>query len=172
MSAWKACLIASVVLAGCGSSTSGTSTKPAKTDSSAVAAVSSPAGPSRASFITSADAICSSVTSRIAPLKASINSNSTPAQAADATSHVLTIEASAVQRLKALPEPSGDHAVIAKLWTALDALVANQQNVQQALADDSASELTAAEADVNRAQSYYRGLAQGYGLQVCGASTY
>jgi hypothetical protein len=173
-----AAVLAALTLAGCGAAThSRTASSSSTTTSSSVNATSSNAAPavarapSKAAFITRADTICRQVNAKVSPLKAQLNGTSAslarlPAIVASAVSDAQT----GLARLRALREPSGSGPVLAKVWNAIDAQIVDTQNMAQAEADDNTPGLQAAEQSAQTAQALYRGLAQGYGFDSCGAS--
>lgn len=68
-----------------------------------------------------------------------------------------------------LTAPQGDAATVQKIITALDDETADIDNMASATASAEASAIEAAKRAEQTTKATYQGLAQGYGLKVCGA---
>ncbi len=163
------------VVAGCGGTS--TSTTIAATRASAPTTPATPAGPTKAQFIVRADAICARTNAKLKPVQGRL--------AALARGSELTIESAGatalrqggaitregIAQLQALLVPQGDASTVQKIITALDDEAADIDNMAAATAGGEASAIEAAKRAAQTTKATYQGLAQGYGLKVCGAGS-
>jgi hypothetical protein len=165
-SAALATALVALAATGCGSSTN--TTTPGTTT-----AATSP--PTRAQFIAQADAICQQAQSELAPLKARVealkgSSPSTYKVAASLVRENVAISRAVQKKLDALAKPPADAATIEKMLGVLSEEITDKNNAANAIANEEAAGVTAASAADKKAKSFDEGLAQGYGMKVCGRS--
>jgi len=158
--------IAALGVAGCGGSSS-PSTQATSTPAAA---------PTKAAFILQADAICKAHKTQEAPLESQLGALSNESDAtAESTGPPLmnklaTMAQSDLAQLQALPEPTGDQAVLTSAWNAQAKTIADLQNAAAALGN---ADLQGFQSDIaagNTASAAASGIAQGYGFKVCGSS--
>jgi hypothetical protein len=141
-----------------------------------------PAAPTKAQFIARADAICARTDAKLKPaqkrLKALPGESASESaayaalrSAAAALRQGATITREGIAQLQALTVPQGDASTVQKIVTALDDEAADIDNMASATASGEASAIDAAKRAEQITKATYGGLAQGYGLKVCGAGS-
>jgi hypothetical protein len=162
---------AALAVAGCGSGSAATTTTVA---APALPTATSPAT-SKAQFIARADAICARSKVRLKPVEqrlkglAHVSESVVIAEAPAVIRQGAKLTREGIAQLQALPAPPGDAATVAKIITALNNEAADIDNLATATASGEGSAVEAAKTAGQTAKATYRGLAQGYGLKVCGA---
>ncbi|HEU0318406.1 MAG TPA: hypothetical protein VFR49_13810 [Solirubrobacteraceae bacterium] len=160
-------LAATAGLAACGGATKATSTT--------TTPASGPV-PTRAQFITQADAICQEARASLSklPTKPLIALGDTPkafAAAAPLFRQIRSVEQAELGRLQGLRLPAGDNTeVTAYLQEGTQAVLLVGQ-IADAFAKGDKVALVAAEKEGNQRGAVAKGLAQGYGFKVCGHGT-
>jgi hypothetical protein len=144
-------LLAGVSVAGCGGTTS-TSTTAAP-------------GTPKAQLIAAADRICSAENTSISTLNQKLRA-ATAASAPGVLREAAAAERASVGDLRALPVPSGEEATVSRWLAAEGAVATDEMNV--ATATEAEARQTA-EQDIERAAVLAHDLAVGYGFKVCGA---
>jgi hypothetical protein len=151
--------LALLTVTGCGSSGTKTVTVATSTPS---AATTTTATITKTKFIARADPICRESGEKMKPLldrAKNLRGESEAKEAPAVIRHLVTIQRAFVARLRALPEPPADRAVISKMLAALDESATDGKKLGEAAATgDVAAEIAA------------HGIAKGYGFKVCGAS--
>jgi hypothetical protein len=134
----------------------------------AAGACSSSSKVTKADYIKSANAICTTMNARI---RAVGDAGSDLGKSADIADQTAAITASSLRELRALKTPKGDESTIATIYTEVDAFLADVRPVSAKLrAGDSAGATDAEvklEADLHAANA----AALDYGLTVCGSSS-
>jgi hypothetical protein len=163
-------LAIAALLTGCGSSSSSTTTP----------ATSPPAGRqavTRAQFIAQADALCQTAQNELAPLKARIESLSSSSETATALRQAaallrqsILITRATQKKLEALARPPADTATIEKMLTGMGEETTYKKDAADAVTKHEPEQFAAVKKLDVKAKSFDEGLAQGYGLKVCGRS--
>jgi hypothetical protein len=169
-----AVLAAAAALGGCGG------TGAARTASTAAPATTgstptTPADPAKAAYIAQADAVCRDLRASLTPLQAQARTvaaeGDTPqgfAVAGAVSRRVAALEQAELTRLRGLRAPAGDGVVVASYLAQGQQAVAGVGLLAAAFAKGDETAIAAAEANVARTAARAKGLAQGYGLKVCG----
>jgi hypothetical protein len=174
--------LAALAATGCGSTS--TKTGPAHTATSAAALETHTATdhlsqrPTKAQFIGEADAICRTLKSEQAPLKARVRALNASSENLPAAYKALApllrqsvgFARTADSKLQALPKPPGDAGRIEKLLTGYSEEAADVTNFADALGKEERGAWEASEKALAKALARDRGLARGYGFKVCGTS--
>jgi hypothetical protein len=134
--------------------------------------------PTRALYIARADTICRTLKSQQAPLEARVhtlngsseNSPSNYKELASLLRQSVRFARSADAELQALPAPPGDAATIEKLLAGYSEEAKDATNFADALTREERGAWEAAERALAKTLALDRGLAQGYGLKVCGTA--
>jgi hypothetical protein len=156
-----------VVATGCGGGSSTT------TVTTSAPAAASP--PTKAQFVARADVICAQANANIKPVTQHVEAithgseSEIEAEAPGALRRAGALTRDGITRLEALPIPTGDAATVRKILDALNDQAADIDNIATAIGSGDASAVEAAKQAAERSKATYRGLAQGYGLKVCGA---
>jgi hypothetical protein len=159
-----------LALSGCGSGSSKATTGAAPAPKPAANAATT-----RPQFIARADAICAQVNVRFKPVEQRLEALARGSESALRSEGPAVIRQGAkitregIAQLQALPVPSGDAPTVGKIITALNNEAADIDNIAAATANGEASGIEAAKKAEQTTKATYRGLAQGYGLKVCGA---
>ncbi|MGO8905949.1 MAG: hypothetical protein ACLQMH_10045 [Solirubrobacteraceae bacterium] len=161
--------LAALVGTGCG--TTSTQTVRVPTTSAATPV------PTRAGFIAQADEICQTAQTQLTPLKARVEAlqGQTPSSSIYKTLGTLlredvTISRAVEKKLQALPQPPADAATIEKILAGLSEEITDKNNAANAVANEETSAIEADSTADKKAKAYDEGLAQGYGMKVCGRS--
>jgi hypothetical protein len=171
-----AVVLCAAAVAGCGSGQTGT-TAATLTRASSTPAPAVPATPTKAQFIAHADAICARTNAKLKPVQQHLSALARQSESAiesdgpAAFRQGAAITREGIAQLQALPTPTGDAATVQKIITALDDEAADIDNIAAATAHGEDSAIEAAKRAEQTTKATYDGLAQGYGLKVCGASS-
>jgi hypothetical protein len=171
--------------AGCGSTTNtvhsaATSTNPS-TEASTVTLRSKgheTAVPTKAQYIAQADAICRTLKSQQAPLKARVralngSSQNTPSAIkalAPLVHQSVRFSRAADAKLESLSKPTGERGTIEKLLAGYSEEARHATNFADALEHEERGAWEAAEKALAKTLGLDRSLAHGYGFKVCGNS--
>ncbi len=124
-----------------------------------------PAPSTKTAYVKAANAICTTISTRVAALGNPTDSS----QAADVNDEAAAITADGLRKLRALPVPSGDAAALAAVYAKVDAFLQDAPAISTRLrAGDQPGAATAErklEADISVANA----AATVYGLTVCGS---
>jgi hypothetical protein len=169
-------LIGAVLFAGCGSSSTKTVTVPTSTHTATAGTspVATTSPPTRAQFIAQADAVCRSlksqqapITSKVGELEAKSGTSSKSALVALVLQDV-TLARAADAKFAAIPKPPSDVATIEKLLTGYAEEATDLSNFADAYSNGERVAQESASASLKKAIAFDRGVAQGYGLKLCG----
>jgi hypothetical protein len=169
------------LLAGCGSSSSGTSSSP--TDSGA----SADAPPTRAEFIAKADAICAAARAKQASLRTKIGelaktargeeqskvggiSDATRRELAEALRQVADIAGSDLPKISAIGPPEADASKLATIFGKLESVLETTRTYAAALETHEDAKAQAVAEQGNAETSESARLAKQYGFEVCGSA--
>ncbi len=161
-------LVATAGLAACGGGT--------KANTATTTPAASGPTPTRAQYITQADAICQETRISLSKLqtKSLVALGDTPkafAAAAPLLRQIQTVEQAELARLQALRLPSGDNTeVTAYLQEGVQAVMLVGR-IADGFAKGDRVALAAAEKEGTQRGAVAKGLAQGYGFKVCGHGT-
>jgi hypothetical protein len=171
-----AAVLCAAAVAGCGGgSTRTTAATVTRASSPSTAAV--PAAPTKAQFIARADAICARTNAKLKPVQQHLSALARQSESAiesegpTAFRQGAAITREGIAQLQALSVPTGDVATVQKIITALDDEAADIDNIAAATAHGEGSAIEAAKRAEQTTKATYQGLAQGYGLKVCGAGS-
>jgi hypothetical protein len=155
--------LAAAFLSGCGGDDDGgtktvtqTTPPPAQGDASI----------SKAEYIKRADAICAKYNELTKDLQ-----DETPdsfEEAADLYTKAIELFKPAVKEFEALPPPRGDEQVIESYLDTVRQQVVLYQRIQAAAEQSDRAKLESYAEDVRELRAKARGLAEGYGFEVCG----
>lgn len=165
-----------VAVTGCGGGSTGT-TAATVTRASSTPAPAVPAAPTKAQFIAHADAICARTNAKLKPVQQHLSALARQSESAiESEGPVAFRQGAAITRegiaqLQSLPAPTGDVTTVQKIITALDDEAADIDNIAAATAHGEGSAIEAAKRAEQTTKATYQGLAQGYGLKVCGAGS-
>lgn len=168
-----AVVLCAAAVAGCGGGSTRT-TAGTVTRVSSPSTPTAPAAPTKAQFVARADAICARTNAKLKPVQgrlAAVENVVGSKEGAAALRQGATITREGIAQLQALAVPQGDAATVQKIITALDDEAADIDNMAAAAAGGEASAIEAAKRAEQTTKAAYQGLAQGYGLKVCGASS-
>ena len=132
--------------------------------------------PTKAVFIAQADEICRAGNAELAPFKrrSKALAGDSPAEIRELLPPILrqavVVERAWIAKLQALPTPSGDATTIAKWLTALNEAMTDARSVADAVEAEGLAAQQPATSAGEKAKTLARGLAQGYGMKVCGKS--
>jgi hypothetical protein len=152
-----------IALAACGG---GGATKTSTTHS----------GPTKAQYVAATAAICKSTKTRLTPLITKLagdaaqiltGGSAAVAQAVPAVEHLYSIAASGLSRLRALPQPAGDHAAIAKFLMPLSAIVDSIGTVSSGLKKGQGAQALAQLQSDQTLATQVTSAAKKYGLRQC-----
>lgn len=135
---------------------------------------SSHTGPTKAQYVANTASICKQTEKKIAPLvthlaqaAASLLGGGSAAKIAASVEQLHTIAAAGLAKLRALPQPAGDHARIAKFLRPLSTIVDSIGSAAAGLRQgQGAQALATLEADQSVARQVTRA-AHSYGLRQC-----
>lgn len=123
-------------------------------------------GPTKAQFISEADAICAAGNAKMRPLRGQLAHLDVRSIAA--IQKAVAIQQSGAQRMRALPEPAGDSSTLHLMLTSYESADQAGLRLASALAKhEPQGEAEAIRAN-NQAHAYAQGVARGYGFRVCG----
>ncbi len=146
------------------------------TTSATTSAHAAASPPTKAQFVARADAICARSNAKIKPVQQQVevlshgSESKIEAEAPSALRHAGALTREGIARLEALPVPTGDAPTVHKILNALNDEAADIDNIASAIGSGDSTAVEAAKQAGERSKATYRGLAQGYGLKVCGAS--
>ncbi|MFI4985493.1 MAG: hypothetical protein ACHP93_04140 [Solirubrobacterales bacterium] len=135
-------------------------------------------GPSKAQYVAKADAICTTAHTQTAPLiqqvtaaGASLASGGAPSarRLATVVRRLHDVAASGLARLRALRQPSGDHAAIERFLAPLASVVDAIGQAATALGSGQAPQALGLLQQVQPVAQQVTSAAQTYGLQQCGS---
>lgn len=157
-----AMLSSALVLAACGGGgSSSTSTSKAS-------------GPTRAQYIASTASVCKETEQKIAPMVKRLGSapeelllGGSAAKIADIVEQLYSIAATGLARLRALPQPTGDHARIAKFLTPLSTIVDSIASAASGLKKGEGPQALATLAADQAVAKQVTRAARSYGLHQC-----
>ena len=159
------CLLAA---AGCGGSSTSTATQ--------TVTVGHTQELTKAEWIAKADAICAETQEETAPLKAEANAlKEAPENAStyQKLAEVLKAGTASIPKettaLRALEPPSGDQGIIQKMIGTVEANATLGESMADALENSDLGRFEALNEQAKENTIKAKGLAQGYGLKVCGA---
>jgi hypothetical protein len=158
-----AAMLLVVAITGCGGGSTSTT------------AATVPAAPAKAQFIARADAICARTNAKLKPVQQRLAALARESESTVETGESAalrqgaTITREGIAQLQALTVPPSDAATVKKIITALDDEAADIDTMASATASGEASAIEAAKRAEQTTKATYGGLAQGYGLNICGA---
>lgn len=133
-------------------------------------------GVSKSQYVAKADAICKAAAAKTAPLINHIatagvsllsGSASTARQVAGVVGQLRTVAAGALAQLRALAQPSGDHAAIEKFLTPLSSVVGTIGTARTALSNGQAVQALGALQGLQTVAQQLATAAKAYGLHAC-----
>jgi hypothetical protein len=122
----------------------------------------------KAEYVKSANAICSTTNARIRTLG---DPGSDMNKSADIADQTAAITASSLRKLRALKTPKGDESTVATIYTTVDAFLADVPAVSANLRSGDSAGATNAEVRLETDLQAANAAALGYGLTVCGSSS-
>jgi len=156
-------LCGAVALAACGGSGNAKSS-------------SSSSGPTKAQYVAGTAGICKSTQARLTPLIGKLagaaaqiltGGSGAAAKAVPAVEQLQSIAASGLSRLRALPQPAGDHAAIAKFLTPLSSIVDSIATVASGLKKGQGAQALAQLQSDRTLAAQITSAAKKYGLRQC-----
>ena len=133
-------------------------------------------GVSKSQYVAKADAICTTTAAKTAPLINHIatagvsllgGSASTARQVAGVVGQLRTVAAKALAQLRALAQPTGDHAAIQKFLTPLSSVVGTIGTAGTALSNGQAVQALTALQGLQTVAQQLASAAKAYGLHAC-----
>ena len=160
-------LVALAVLGMAGCSTSSGAAKSSPTTSTAV-----PAAPSKANYLTQANAICADMNAASIAVSREYSSKPVTAEneAALLRANADIIE-STITKLRALPRPRGDEATLKSAFDKAAELPPAARALATAVEDGDQSRIPALQAAGDKAQAAANQAADSYGLTTCGSGS-
>jgi hypothetical protein len=122
----------------------------------------------KANYVTSATAICTTTNARVRALG---GAGSDMKKSADVAEQTAAITASSLRELRALKTPKGDETTVAAIYTKVDAFLADVPAVSAKLRAGNSAGATDAEVKLETDLRAANAAALDYGLTVCGSSS-
>ena len=160
--------LVAAVIAACGGDDGGSETT-TKTAATAPESSSSSSGEetiSKAEYIERGDAICAKYNERTKDLQA--QKPDSYEEAAELYRRAIDIFKPALQEFEALPKPTGDEQVLEEYLDATRQQVALYERVVDAAEQKDREKLETYARDIRELRANARGIAKGYGFNVCG----
>jgi hypothetical protein len=158
----------SLAIAGCG----GSSTETTRT-------ITATSGPTKAQFISEADAICRAGRQKLAPLQSALDRAAQADQANDTAANraklAVILRSSArttlpvLAQLRALTPPAADRAVAARYLAGVASQIALIDRLGQAVARNDQQQVTAVSQLLQQGKDAVQQVARNYGFKACGS---